>query len=50
MLTVYCPKCDELIDKHSIKFIDIEEDIQGRDLVTFICKFCDEQSKSFVRS
>ena len=34
---VYCNECQEWILSHKIDFIDIEEDISGRDNVTFVC-------------
>ena len=47
---VYCSKCAGWVDCESMVFLDIEEDITGRDLVTFVCKWCGDTNKSFVRT
>ena len=46
--TVYCSKCKEWVYSRDIEFIDIEEDISGRDNVTFICNKCQTKNKSLV--
>ena len=46
--TVYCSECKEWVYSRDIEFIDIEEDISGRDNVTFICNKCQTKNKSLV--
>jgi hypothetical protein len=48
---VQCPFCNENHDIAKVKFLNIEEDIQGRDLVTFEClDFPDQPVQSIVFS
>lgn len=44
-ITVICSKCGRLNEKDT-KFIDIAEDIQGADVLTFKCPHCGETRKS----
>ena len=46
---VYCNGCDHWLTSDEFEFLNIEEDPQGRDLVTFICDYCGTESKSLVR-
>lgn len=39
---------EQYIDEDKVKFIDIEEDFLGRDILTFECPKCGEIQKSFV--
>ena len=48
IMKVYCPNCGT-INTDDVEVIDCEEDIMGRDLVTFIC-ICGEEQKSNVWS
>jgi hypothetical protein len=32
----------------SVEFLDIEEDIQGRDVITFKCPVCSANHKSYI--
>lgn len=34
---VYCAKCDKQYDAKAVKFLDVSEDIQGRDVMEFQC-------------
>lgn len=43
---VYCDECQEYQDEAKTKFINIEEDIFGRDLLTFECPKCKTEQKS----
>lgn len=43
---VYCSKCGEWIDEKDTEFVDIEEDMQGADILTFICHGCMTLQKS----
>lgn len=36
----------EKIDEETVGFIDIYEDFQGRDVLTFTCPLCGKQHKS----
>ena len=35
------------VDEQTVKVENIEEDIQGRDLLTFLCNSCDELHKAY---
>jgi len=41
-----CTQDFESVD--NVKFLNIEEDFQGRDLMTFKCPMCNETHKSLV--
>jgi predicted RNA-binding Zn-ribbon protein involved in translation (DUF1610 family) len=43
---VRCGPCNEWIDEQETEFINIEEDIQGADMLTFKCPICGNVSKS----
>ena len=43
-IKVHCEKCG-WVDEKTTEFVDIEEDIQGADVMTFICK-CGKKGKS----
>ena len=45
---VYCSTCKKQVRVDNTEFLNIEEDIQGRDTMTFICGDCDTQQKSVV--
>ena len=46
---VWCMKCLEWIDAaEKVSFLNIEEDIQGMDNMTFVCDKCGQESKSKV--
>ena len=36
-IRVYCEDCKKEVDESEVEFVDICEDPQGRDLLTFIC-------------
>jgi len=44
---VICPTCKTLFNEDAVEFVNIEEDIQGRDLLTFVCPVCKESKKSY---
>lgn len=44
-ITVRCPKCGWM-DEKDVKFINIEEDMMGRDVLTFECPTCKMTRKS----
>lgn len=44
-IKVRCPTCG-LQNEEDTKFVDIEEDIQGADVLTFICPVCGKKRKS----
>jgi hypothetical protein len=36
-IQVYCKECQEWYNEKDTTFVNIEEDIQGRDKLTFVC-------------
>lgn len=48
-IQVRCPECGETHDERKVQFENIEEDIQGRDVLTFVCPGCDKTVKSLRR-
>jgi SPX domain protein involved in polyphosphate accumulation len=44
-IKVHCPE-DGWVDEQDTEFVNIEEDIQGADILTFICPHCKQQRKS----
>lgn len=49
MATVQCRECGERHNTEDVKFLDIEEDIQGYDVMTFVCPVTGNNTKSHVR-
>ena len=47
-MKVYCLKCHERKDVEKVKTIDIEEDMQGVDVLTFECLDCHTVQKSRI--
>ena len=48
---VWCGKCLEWLDAaEETNFVNIEETISGKDMLTFKCERCKTQSKSLVVS
>ena len=45
---VVCTECSEEHDMESIKFLNVEEDIQGRDIMHFICPITKLEARSLV--
>ena len=45
-IKVYCDKCMNWIDEKTVEFLNIEEDIHGRDKLTFKCPVCGTENKS----
>lgn len=45
---VLCPACDTEHDSDEVNCLDIEEDIQGRDVITFECSYSNTIQKSLV--
>jgi Zn finger protein HypA/HybF involved in hydrogenase expression len=48
-MKVYCESCQQWIDEEGIKIDNIEEDVYGRDIVTFCCPYCKSNQKSIRR-
>ncbi len=44
-ILVRCSKCGD-VDEKKVKVLNIEEDFQGRDVLTFECPKCGETRKS----
>ena len=47
---VICPECSEEHLTTEVEFLNIEEDIQGRDVFFFKCPITRQDTKSFVYS
>ena len=45
---VRCPCCNEKHEVNSVEFLNIEEDITGRDVMTFVCPETLDDAKSLV--
>ena len=45
-IKVMCGKCKDWIPEDETEFLDIEEDIQGADVLTFKCPHCKTTQKS----
>jgi len=45
-IKVWCGVCREWVDEDKTKFIDISEDPQGKDLLTFECPTCHTEQRS----
>lgn len=43
---VRCPRCGEVHNESDVVFIDIAEDMEGRDVLTFTCPHCGEDVQS----
>lgn len=46
IILVYCDVCQERMDERTVKTLNIEEDIQGADVLTFRCPKCRTEQKS----
>ena len=46
-IEVFCAKCSEWVEEVDTEFENIEEDFQGRDLLTFKCPDCKTSQKSY---
>ena len=46
-IVVFCKKCNEWIAENETKFEGIEEDFQGKDILTFGCPDCKTTQKSY---
>jgi uncharacterized Zn finger protein (UPF0148 family) len=46
MIRVHCGKCKKWIPEKETKFLNIEEDIQGADVLTFECPECKTTQRS----
>ena len=46
VIKVNCRKCHKWLNEKDVEFVDIEEDIQGIDTLTFICPICNIVQKS----
>lgn len=45
---VRCPLCNEEHVTEDVEFLNIEEDFEGRDVMTYTCPVVGESAKSFV--
>lgn len=46
VIRVYCTECKDWQDEKKVEFLNIEEDIQGADVLTFKCPGCGTTQKS----
>jgi len=46
VINVHCATCHRFVDEKLTTFINIEEDFQGADKLTFICPYCRKQQTS----
>jgi len=49
-IEVRCPNCRKDHDERKVEFLNIEEDIQGRDVLMFVCPACGSEVKSLRAS
>lgn len=45
---VRCSECGECHGPDEVEFVNIEEDFQGRDLLTFVCPITLKETKAYV--
>jgi len=45
---VHCSNCPAFVNEDDVEFLNIEEDIQGVDVETFICPYCKTEQKSRI--
>jgi hypothetical protein len=48
MAIVRCTQCGEEHEVEDVVFVNIEEDILGWDLLTYICPETDKETKAYV--
>jgi hypothetical protein len=49
IIKVRCGTCKKDFNEQDVEFLNIEEDIEGRDVMTFKCPDCGESQKSLRR-
>ncbi len=47
---VYCQECKEFHNVKDVEFVGIEEDIHGRDVMTYVCPETQKEVKGIVVS
>jgi len=45
-ITVKCSNCQRWVDENKVEFINVEEDFQGADILTFKCPKCNTEQRS----
>jgi hypothetical protein len=45
---VICPACDETHEPEEVNALNVEEDLKGRDVLTFECPYSNTIQKSLV--
>jgi hypothetical protein len=48
MNTVMCKSCDDEHDTKKVEFLDIEENVYGQDVMTYLCPITANVEKSMV--
>ena len=49
MITVHCKECHNNFDEQDVEFVDIAEDMEGRDVLFFVCPECGKTVSSLRR-
>lgn len=45
---VFCPECNQKHKSGQVETLNIEEDFQGRDLLTYVCPITKQTTKATV--
>jgi hypothetical protein len=45
---VKCPECGQEHNTEKVQFLNVEEDIQGRDIFYYVCPITQKETKSLV--
>ena len=45
-VTVYCKSCKKRFEEQNVKFVNLEENMYGEDVLTFICPECKTEQTS----
>jgi len=48
-IMVNCKKCNMSVDEEKVSTLNIEEDFEGRDVLTFLCPKCGTVQRSLRR-
>ena len=47
VIYVFCQKCNEFRSEEYVETLGIQEDFQGRDLLSFICDRCETRQEAY---
>ncbi len=45
-ILVICPHCKQYLNEEEVEFINLEEDMEGKDRLTFKCPLCHKEGTS----